>query len=128
MILLYRDTKVGGICLNTLLAKDGTGGCDVSLRLMKDLGTGMVNKHGTASISIMVTGSTITVNTATKYWGDIVIHRDTLTWNKVISFADRCRRMNGGLGGLSWSTFASFGKETGCAFALKSFSLGGTLV
>jgi hypothetical protein len=128
MILLYRDNKVDSICLNTLLAKDGTGGCEVSLWLMKDLGTGVVNKHGTASISILVTGSTIIVNMATVYGGDIVIHGDTLTRNKVISFEDRFWRMNNGLGGLCWSTSASFGKETGCAFALKSFSFGGTLV
>jgi hypothetical protein len=88
----------------------------------------MVDKHGTTSITIPVTGSAITINTTATHGGDIVIDRDALTRGKVICFKDRLRRVYCRLGGLCWGTYASFGEETGGTFAFKCFDCRGTWV
>ena len=46
VVLFDRYATAPSFCLNTLLAKDGAGSRKISLQLVKDLGTGVVDKHG----------------------------------------------------------------------------------
>ena len=74
MVFFDGYAAVLGIGFNVLLAKDGAGSCEISLRLMEDLGTGMVNKYCATDIAVMVTSMTISIDTATADGRYIMIH------------------------------------------------------
>jgi hypothetical protein len=120
VVLFDEYAAAPSFCLNTLLAKDGTGGRKISLRLMKDLGTGMVDKHCSTNVSIAMSCFAISFNSTTAGGRDIVIHGDALARDEIIGLQNHFSGIRGGFGGLRWSFTTSFCHETRRTFAVES--------
>jgi hypothetical protein len=104
-----------------LLAKDGTGSRKISLRLVKDLGTGVVDKHGSTDVPITTSCFAISINSTTAGGRDIVIYRDALARDEIIGLQNHFSGVGGSFGWLCWSSSTSFCHETCCTFAVESF-------
>jgi ADP-ribosylglycohydrolase len=59
------ETSISGIIFGSLLSKNGLFSCQVSLRIVKDFSTGMIDVEGTSNVSILVSVTTEGVETAT---------------------------------------------------------------
>jgi hypothetical protein len=93
------EAKIRCCGFNYLFASNCSGCSQVSLRVMKDLATSMIDVESTITNEPMSIGSSAKSGlTATTNGRHIVITRDALAREKVVGFEDHFRRVYCGVG------------------------------